>query len=207
LKELQETGYLIRRRYQDSAGKWVWQSCFNATKNVASTMPWNSVDGESVDGNSGDITNTDLGSKLINSTPTNTTGTERSTPTGTEVVEVGSGCELEFPEILKGPIAQSVVTIIERCPAPLRQSVLDEIRMLANKNNVRSPIGLLHRLVERAVTGTFVASQVRPKKIQTPQHGRNVPQSVASRSIAWSPPVASSEFAQQRLAELRRKWR
>jgi len=207
LKELQETGYLIRRRYQDSTGKWVWQSCFNATKNVPSAMPWNSVDGESVDGNSGDITNTELAPKLINSTPTTTTDTERSTPTGTEVVVVTSGCELEFPEILKGPVAQSAVTLIERCPAPLRQSVLDEIRMLASKNKVRSPIGLLHRLVERAVSGTFVASQARSKKIQTPQHSGNVSQSDARRSITWSPPVASSEFAQQRLAELRRKWR
>jgi len=207
LKELQDTGYLVRRRHHDSTGKWIWQSCFNATKDVASAMPWKSVDGESVDGNSGDINNTELGSKPNNSTPTTTTNTFGTAPTGTEDVVVDLASDLEFPEILKGPTAKSALTIIERCPTPLRQAVLDEIRMLASKGKVRSPVGLLHRLVERAGVGTFVASQARWERNRTQDAGRTWPQSVASGSNSQCPPVATTEFARQRLAELRRKWR
>ena len=205
LKELEATGYLRRRRYQDSAGKWIWQSCFDATKNVASAMPWKSVDGEPVDGTSGDITNTDLDSRLIESTPTTTTTCGPTAPNGTEAVVVVPLGELEFPDVLKGHLAPSALTLIERCPAPLRQLVLDEIRMLASKGKVRSPVGLLHRLVERAGVGTFVASHRLPARNRAQRVDRTASPAAAINGVSQVSPIATPEFAKQRLAELRGK--
>jgi hypothetical protein len=205
LKELETTGYLSRRRYQDSAGKWTWQSCFNATKNVAFTMPWNSVDGEPVVGDSGDIDDTDLDSRLIDSTPTTTTTSGRTAPIGTEAVVLVPLGKLEFPDVLKGNLAPSAVKLIERCPAPLRQAVLDEIRMLASKGKVRSPVGLLHRLVERAGAGTFVASRRSPERNRAQRVDRPASPSAAINGVAQAPLLATPEFAEEWLAELRSK--
>jgi hypothetical protein len=114
---------------------------------------------------------------------------------------------LEFPDVLKRPLAKSAYALIDRRPAPLRQAVLDEIQMLASKRKVHRPIGLLHTLVERAGAGTFVASQQTRERIQERERGRTAQQSVAIRCDNGSTPVAATEFAQRRIAELKRKWR
>jgi hypothetical protein len=130
LKELENAGYLVRKRHHDAGGHWVWRSCFNATKVDASTMPWNSVVGSSGHGNSGDISDTDSSSTLIKSIPTTTTETAGAKSTDLKpVVVVVPMMALEFPKILKGSFAASAQILIDRCPAPLRQPVLDAIRL------------------------------------------------------------------------------
>ncbi|MEO8461000.1 MAG: hypothetical protein ABI451_10745, partial [Dokdonella sp.] len=211
LRELQNAGYLIRSRYRDCNGQWLWRSSFNATKNVASTIAWNTVDGDSVDGVSGDITDTDLTPKLNHSTRTTTTGAEANKATGGQeespVVVVGSTLNLEMPDILKGPLTPSACAIIERCPEAMRQTVLDEIRAVASRGRVRNPIGLLHRLVERVITGEFVATQAKSDRHTHRSNSANATHSGAKSCTSGRDLPVSDDIARQRIAEIRKKLR
>jgi hypothetical protein len=64
---------------------------------------------------------------------------------------------LRFPQALEqGEVQCSAGRLLARCPAELRQTVLDEVAGLADRGVVRHPLGLLRRLVELAGKGEFV---------------------------------------------------
>lgn len=64
--------------------------------------------------------------------------------------------ELKWPLVLGGPLRTSALQVLQDCPLAARQDVLDEIAGLADRNNVRSPIGLLRSLVKRVKRGQFI---------------------------------------------------
>lgn len=64
--------------------------------------------------------------------------------------------ELKWPSLLADAEHASAVKVMQDCPDADRQNVLDEIGGLAARNAVRSPIGLLRELVQRAKQGLFV---------------------------------------------------
>lgn len=80
------------------------------------------------------------------------------TTTGDTAMERGVvGHEiLTWPDILGGGVHESASQILKDCPLTDRQNVLYEIAGLADRGDVRHPIGLLRRLVERARQGQFV---------------------------------------------------
>lgn len=84
---------------------------------------------------------------IIEPTTTRGTGTER---------EVVGHDELKWPTLLGGTAHHSAVHILQDCPLADRQQVLHEIAGLADRGKVRSPIGLLRALVDRAKHGQFV---------------------------------------------------
>ena len=65
---------------------------------------------------------------------------------------------LSWPKTLQTAITAQ---IIKQCPSELRQAVLDEITALEKLGQVRSAIGLLRKLVERAIDGEFSPTAAR----------------------------------------------
>ena len=64
---------------------------------------------------------------------------------------------LDWPRfLLDSNVHASALHILQECPETERQNVLYEISGLANRGAVRSPIGLLHKLVDLAKHGQFI---------------------------------------------------
>ncbi len=158
LRELERGGYLVRTRTRGDNGRWLWRSVFTASSLTidALAVDGSSVDGSSVDGKGVDLYQTDNYIRRIQSIPNQpTAGATR------EVVGPTNGTLL--PTVLSGPYRASARALIAACPPEQRQAVLDEVAALHDRSAIRgSPIGLLHRLVERANQGTFTPSYAVP---------------------------------------------
>jgi hypothetical protein len=157
LRELEREGYLVRTRTQGRNGRWVWRSVFTASSLTidALAVDGSSVDGSSVDGKGVDIYQTD-NYRRIQSTLNQPTA-------GANGEAVGPTKEMIFPTVLSGAYRASARTLIADCHPDQRQAVLDEVGALHALGAIRgSPIGLLHRLVERAHQGTFTPSYAVP---------------------------------------------
>jgi len=63
--------------------------------------------------------------------------------------------QAKYPDILQGGHLTAAHRLIERCPPEQRQAVLDEIGAMHARGKVRSPLGLLKSLVDRAKRGEF----------------------------------------------------
>jgi hypothetical protein len=121
-------------------------------------------------------------------------------------VVVGDGLKLvEFPLALRGPWLESATLVVESCPASLRQQVVNEVAGIVARGKLRgSPIGLLHRLVDRAVAGTFVPSVGIPfaerQRLQAAARARGL----EARLQASVPlPVPAGDIAREMLAKIR----
>src|SRR5450759_1831789 len=157
LRELERAGYLVRTRTQGRNGRWVWRSVFTASSLTidALAVDGSSVDGSSVDGKGVDLYQTD-NYRRIQSTLNQPTA-------GANGEAVGPTKEMIFPTVLSGAYQASARTLIADCHPDQRQAVLDEVAALHALGAIRgSPIGLLHRLVERAHQGTFTPSYAVP---------------------------------------------
>jgi len=204
LRELEQAGYLTRTRMRGENGCWIWRSVFRA---VPTTIDGSAVDGSpvggaSVDGMGVDINQTSITTDGLNSDSINLqTGARNAI--GAKTV-VGPGQEIRFPEVLSGEHLASARMLISTCPSEHRQAVLDEVAAVHRRGAVRkSPIGLLHRLVERATAGTFVASYAisyREKQRREAQE-RALLLERRSRGPATGP-VAVGTIAQKTLARL-----
>lgn len=64
----------------------------------------------------------------------------------------------QFPDVFRADALASAMQVINGCPEASRQDVLDEIAGLSDRGAVRSPLGLLRRLVDAAKKGEFVPS-------------------------------------------------
>lgn len=63
---------------------------------------------------------------------------------------------LKIPAELSGQNRAAAQKLVQQCPAPQRQLVLDEVAALIATGRVRNPLGLLRKLVEVAQLGEFV---------------------------------------------------
>jgi hypothetical protein len=207
LRELDLCGYLTRKQLRLPSGRWCWQYVFNPVP-AGSTIDGLTVDGSSVDrapvdGKGVDIQQTDK-SRVNQFTPTTTTDPPEGD--GGRQPDVVVPTELRYPECLGGERLAAARAIIETCPAEQRQPVLEERDAMQAARRVRSPLGLLHRLVERANRGEFFpnlpylsarVSRPRPPinaKRGTPETRGNAPAGGA---------VPASDIAQETLVRIR----
>ncbi|HEU4458825.1 MAG TPA: hypothetical protein VFR90_06855 [Methylibium sp.] len=211
IRELEDAGYLHRRRTRDDAGRWKWESVF--TPVPSSTMPVVAVDGEAmpafaghgvavdrcaVGGMAGDLQKTRV-ERRVEQLQTTTTTDE-------QVVVVG----LDEPSLLSH--RSSILRSLSVCPLALRQAVVDEAIGIARAGRVRANVGaLVRKLVDTATAGTFepaagisVAAERERCDLEREQRAaeaeerrrRNTPEARAASK-------AAADAALQRLAGLR----
>ena len=158
LRELERSGYLVRTRTRGNNGRWLWRSVFTATSLTIDAL---AVDGSTADGKGVDLYQTNNYIRRNHSIPNHPTA--RATQ---DVVASTRGAAI--PAVLTGAYRASAHALIGACPPEQRQAVLDEVAALHNRRAIRgSPIGLLHRLVERANHGTFAPSHGIPYREQS----------------------------------------
>ena len=111
---------------------------------------------------------------------------------------------LQFPEVLTGDAQRLAISLIEQCPNELRQAVLDQIAVYQQQGNVRSPLGLLYRLVQRAKIGEFIAAgmTVRRRREQLKER-ESIAQKIDAVSVG---PRPASEIVKEKIVALRQKW-
>jgi hypothetical protein len=97
--------------------------------------------------------------------------------------------------------------LIQKCLPEQRQAVLDEVDAMYAARRVRSPIGLLYRLVERANEGQFVPnlSAVRSRSKSSPDSQAAAP--AACPKTPAETIVAVSEVAERTLVQLRQTFK
>ena len=199
LRELENAGYLVRTRMRDVDGRWVWRICLNATPQVAST-----IDGLAGDGEGVDLLQTELIQTKTYLNRTTTTAASPDSNPSAQNVGVVSIDNLQFPEVLTGDAQRLAVSLIGQCPNELRQAVLDQIAVYQQQGNVRSPLGLLYRLVQRAKSGEFIAAgmTVRRRREQLKER-ESIAQKIDAASVG---PRPASEIAAEKIVALRQKW-
>jgi hypothetical protein len=206
LRELDLCGYLTRKQTRTPTGRWRWEYVFNPAP-AASTIDGLTVNGSSVDrvavaGKGVDIQQTDK-SRENQYTPTTTTDPRQANRARQPDVVVPS--ELRYPECLGGERLAAARAIIETCPAEQRQAVLDELDAMHAARRVRSPIGLLHRLVERANKGEFFPnSSTRVSRPRAPMNARPAASKTRGNALADGA-VPASDIAQETLARIRER--
>jgi hypothetical protein len=144
LRELENAGYLTRARSKKPDGRWVWHVELSDTPAPLHRSP-------TIDGSGVDLLNTLNNSRVDKEIPTTTTEPK---PSENAVVVVPLR-EVQFPEILQGAYLTRARKLIEACPPEQRQAVLDEIGAMHVRGKVRSPLGLLRSLSEKAKHGEF----------------------------------------------------
>src|SRR5450759_4467351 len=197
LRELERSGYLVRTRTRGNNGRWLWRSVFTATSLTIDAL---AVDGSTADGKGVDLYQTNNYIRRNHSIPNHPTA--RATQ---DVVASTRGAAI--PAVLTGAYRASAHALIGACPPDQRQAVLDEVAALHNRRAIRgSPIGLLHRLVERANHGTFTPSHaVRYREQRHGEaHKRSRPFEQRKRGSA-SVPVHAAKTADGVMSALRAK--
>ena len=111
--------------------------------------------------------------------------------------------EIRYPPILQGVFLTSARTLIGRCPPEERQPVLDEIAAMHARGRVRSPLGLLKSLVDKAGSGQFLSSHslsVHPESLTQDRSGARVQQSLTDANPAPKPLALASEIGRETLS-------
>jgi hypothetical protein len=109
--------------------------------------------------------------------------------------------DVQYPDILKGGYLACTRKLIDACPPEQRQPVLDEIGAMHARGKVRSPLGLLKSLIEKAKSGEFSpncslsADRSSPATSRSPVHAR---QSSTDTPTAPKAPVPVSEIGAQK---------
>jgi hypothetical protein len=202
LRELERGGYLVRTRTRGNSGRWLWRSVFTASSLTidALAVDGSSVDGSTVDGKGVDLYQTDNYIRRNHFIPNHPTA--RATQ---GVVASTSGAA--FPAVLTGAYRASARALIDACPPEQRQAVLDEVAALHDRRAIRgNPIGLLHRLVERANQGTFMPSHgIRYREQRRKESTDNSHQSDQHSKNSEGAPKHISRAANSMLSGLRLK--
>jgi hypothetical protein len=214
LRELESAGYLTRARSKKPDGRWAWRIelkdtgvPFHRSSTIdGSAVDGSAVDGSPVDGQGVDLLNTLNHSRLDKLIPTTTTE-PKATENAAVMVPL---IEIQYPEILKGGYFTCARKLIDACPAGQRQPVLDEIGAMHARGKVRSPLGLLKSLIEKAKRGEFSPNYSlstdpsSPSTLRYPVHAKQASTDTPAASKA---PVPVSEIAPRLLADWREKWK
>ncbi len=165
LKELELAGYLTIRRERGELGKYtqvIWEVTDSPVDIIADQNPPRSGNLKEVNPKEGNpdtenptliSTNTE---QELNTNKTTTIGIQAAAkkPKGSVV---GDHLEsITWPDVFSGEFRSPAIQVIQKCPIEKQQLVLDEISGRVARGTVRSPIGLLHKLVELANDGRFV---------------------------------------------------
>jgi hypothetical protein len=213
LRELENAGYLTRARSKKRNGRWAWRVELSDT--AAPFYRSSTIDGSAVDGSAGDRSpvdgqGVDLLNTLNNSRLDKLILTTTTEPKVTERAVVVHSVEVRYPDILNGGYLTCTRTLIDACPPEQRQPVLDEIGAMHARGKVRSPLGLLKSLIEKAKSGEFSpnyslsADPTSSSKLRNPVHARQLSAEAPTASKA---PVPVSEIAPRLLADWREKWK
>jgi len=214
LRELEQAGCLTRVRSKKPDGRWAWRIelkdaavTFHRSSTIdGSTVDGSAVDGSPVDGQGVDLLNTLNHSRLDKLIPT--TSTElKATENAAVMVPL---IEIHYPEILKGGYFTDTLKLIDACPPGQRQPVLDEIGAMHARGKVRSPLGLLKSLIEKAKRGEFSPNyslstdRSSLSALRYPMHAKQASADTPAASKATAP---VSEIAPRLLADWREKWK
>lgn len=197
--ELESAGYLVRRKVNGEAGKWVWHITFNpvpASLTVAVLASSGSAaHGSSIDGRAGDG---QPGHKVIPSpelpTKKPTTTKKRTSASPDErrcndVVGPESVKELHYPKVTNTEQA-ALEKLIPLCHVNARQAVLDEIEGIRQKGGIkRGAVALAKALIAKVANGEFTLSaghNVLTQREQRRRHELAVAVSAAPEQ-AWLP--------------------
>jgi hypothetical protein len=213
LRELERAGYLSRARSKRPNGRWVWRIEFSETPAFlhpdTSTMDGPAVDGPAaggppVDGQGVDLLNTLNNSRLDHSRPTTTGGGNAKA----DAVVVAPMMEIRYPPVLHGKFLASARKLIDGCPPEQRQAVLDEIDAMHRQGQVRSPLGLLKSLVDKARVGQFLPNysvSVPPGSSTKNRCVARADLSLTGADPAPNPPTLASDIGRETLSRLREK--
>lgn len=165
LKELEMAGYLVIRR-ERQAGRFS-QVFWDLTDSPPGGIPQpsksprsenpNTVKPTAVLPNSEKPTllRTNNKQELKKQRTTTTVNANTVSQKCPEHTDFGSN-EIHWPSEVEVELRPHCKKILSACPADQKQLVLYELAGRISKLGVRSPIGLLHRIVERARSGAFV---------------------------------------------------
>jgi hypothetical protein len=213
LRELERAGYLSRARSKKSDGRWVWRIEFSDTPAFlhadACTTDGSSVDGSAaggppVDGQGVDLLHTLNNSRLDHLRPTTTAAGDAKA----DAVEVAPMIEIRYPPVMHGKFLASARKLIDGCPPEQRQAVLDEVDAMHRQGQVRSPLGLLKSLIDKARVGQFLPNYsvlVPPGSSTKSRSGTRVDRSLTGADPAPKPPALASDIGRDTLSRLREK--
>ncbi len=166
LRELELAGYLTIRRVRCELGKYrrvIWEVTDTPPDIItdqnsprSENLKEDNPNAEKPDLENPTVINTNS-NKELNITKTTTTKSHIITADLKDVV-VDDIDDLTWPNLLCGLFNASAIEIIQECPPDKQQLVLDEISGISNRGVVRSPIGLLRKLVQLAKQGQFIPS-------------------------------------------------
>jgi len=211
LRELEAAAYLTRARWRDTHGRWIWNYCFRPTpcpeKTLGTTIDGfagggSAVGGSAVDGKPVAILHTPISSRSDQSISNATT-----TAAPDKLAVVGGSLEVRLPKCLTRSQLASARKLISRCPQTDAQAVLDELSAMVAQGVVRYPVGLLKRLIDRAIVGEFspnrslARSSLRARS--TEDNSRE--STIGGRTERTTQPQVASEVAQRVLSQLQSK--
>jgi hypothetical protein len=207
LRELENAGYLTRARSKKPDGRWGWRVDLSDTPvplHRTSTIDGSAVDGSATDGSADDGSGVDLLNTLNNSRLDKLIPTTTEAGASEKAVAVVS-VEVRYPQVLQGGHLKSARQLIEACPVEQRQAVLDELGAMHARGKVRSPLGLLRALTDKARRGEFsphhsLSADLQSTNIRSPVHVRNASSEPQTASGTL---VRTSEIAEQVIG----KWR
>ena len=116
--------------------------------------------------------------------------------------------EIRYPPVLQGEFLASARKLIDGCPPEQRQPVLDEIGAMHARGRVRSPLGLLKSLVDKAGNGQFLPSRsvpVHPESLTKNSGGTCVRHSLTGSNSEPKPAAIASEIGRETLSRLRER--
>jgi hypothetical protein len=120
---------------------------------------------------------------------------------------VGGLLEVRFPQCLTGSQLASARKLISRCPQADAQAVLDELSAMIAQGAVRYPMGLLKRLIDRAIVGEFSPNRSLARStlraLSTENSSRK--STLGGRTERTTQPQVASEVAQRVLSQLQSK--
>jgi len=214
LKELELAGYLAIRQERGERGKFtqvIWEVTDEPNDSdeeyisPCSENP-NPVNPNTAKPNSENPTLINTNNKQeLNITKTTTTKPSVIQEKLESDVVVGLD-DLHWPKLLVGKFNTSALKIIYKCPHEKQQLVLDEIAGLASRGAVRSPIGLLRKLVELAKQGQFIPSAALEYQKKFESEAKAMQSRTEERKrlqVCASP--QNKEVAKSHITELRKK--
>lgn len=202
LRELERAGYLTRSRTRNPNGCWIWNNVFTPVPTIdGSAAHGSSIVGSSVGDGPVDIHQTETTTNGLNTDSTNQQPRPRSAIGANAVA--GPSSEIHFPEVLSGKHLASARRLIHACSPELRQAVLHEVDAMHRQGLIRkSPVGLLHRLVDSAKAGTFTPSYANSSFRKSHLEERVLVPERRSPGTATGP-VALSAFGRETIARMR----